>query len=231
MFFYLFYNSNLIQENEGKLIKIFTYGIILYVVLHLLINSILSNNIFIGYYFWLIFIVDCVSVSSIIITESNGELLINNIRNTENTTDTTLNTDTIYNKEPEQNIDESHINLKKKEVISKKTTSTEIIDENNDIEFANFIKDLNKSDNNNNNNSSNNNSNNYSNNYSNNLETMIRDREMNMNTPNTDNHNKQDDAVMDEREILMKSLRNNLETNKQESDIDIDLNDFDELIK
>ena len=74
MFFYLFYNSNLIPENESKLIKIFTYGIILYVVLHLLINSIFQK-ICIGYYFWLIFIVDCISVSSTIITESNGEII------------------------------------------------------------------------------------------------------------------------------------------------------------
>lgn len=79
MFLYLLYNSNLILDTENKLIKLIIYGIILYIILHIIINNIVSTNNYLGYYFWIIFILDCLIISSLIITESNGDLLINKI--------------------------------------------------------------------------------------------------------------------------------------------------------
>ena len=45
MFFYLLYNSNIINDIDNKLIKLIIYGIILYIILHILINNTASKII------------------------------------------------------------------------------------------------------------------------------------------------------------------------------------------
>ena len=79
MFFYLLHNSNLINNDENKLIKLLIYSIVLYIVLHLIVNGIFYRFTFLGYYFWIIFILDCLSLGSILIRENNGEIVVNNI--------------------------------------------------------------------------------------------------------------------------------------------------------
>ena len=40
MFFYLLHNSNLIEEGENKIVQLIIYSILLYIILHLITNSV-----------------------------------------------------------------------------------------------------------------------------------------------------------------------------------------------
>ena len=161
------------------------------------------------------------------------KLLVNNIKNinnSNNNNNNNNNSNTNNDSNVKKKVSESLVDLEKKNNTEKKYLSKKIIDENNDKEFENFIKELNNSDNNTNNNINNNINGNNSirdnNQQSNNLENMIFERQNSVQKPE-ENKNE----IIDERERMMESLRNDMNSNKQESDIDIDLNEFDELIK
>ena len=68
MFFYLLYNSTLIQkelDNKTKFIKIFLYGGISYIILHATLFIGGKDAILHSFksYFWLFFILDCITIS------------------------------------------------------------------------------------------------------------------------------------------------------------------------
>ena len=199
MFFYLLYNSNLITEYENKIIKIIIYGIILYIVSHILINNMTSSN-YLGYYFWIIFILDCISISSLVITETNGGLLINNIKNINKQMENIIKQ---KNKIKEITRIETNLNNETNPINNK------VLD--NEQEFNKFMKELNLAD--------------------------------------SIEHNKVNDKnvldkpgpikPMDERERIRESLKPNIKSIGEEkhidinidSDIEIDINDFDDFIK
>lgn len=66
MFFYLFYNSSIINTNskQQKNISTLIYGSIIYIILHAILFF-KNNNDFIKNfqrYFWILFVLDCISV-------------------------------------------------------------------------------------------------------------------------------------------------------------------------
>ena len=209
MFFYLLYNSNLINEYENKLNKLIIYGIVLYIVLHILINN-MSSKTYLGYYFWIIFILDCLSISSLVITESNGNLLINNIKNINQKMD---------------NIIKEKNKIKPFEKNLNKETDTD----NNDNDDNN---DNNENDNDDNNDTDNNININNENEFNRFIEEL--------NRVDTIDKSSDDNKILDEintqrdeREIIMDSLkRDNTKADiKMDSDIEIDINDFDDFIQ
>ena len=138
MFLYLLHNSNLIEDGENKIVQLIIYGILLYIILHLITNSVFKSVPIFGYYFWVIFILDSISLSSILVRESNGQILVNNINNIKIPT--------------EQNREEIIKNTKNLEELLKETNNikemvnnpvTDGIDSN---EFNKFIEELNNSD-------------------------------------------------------------------------------------
>tara|TARA_B110000238_G_scaffold143979_1_gene155325 strand:- start:684 stop:1283 length:600 start_codon:yes stop_codon:yes gene_type:complete len=199
MFFYLLYNSNLITEYENKIIKIIIYGIILYIVSHILINNMTSSN-YLGYYFWIIFILDCISISSLVITETNGGLLINNIKNINKQMENIIKQ---KNKIKEITRIETNLNNETNPINNK------VLD--NEQEFNKFMKELNLAD------------------------------SIEHNKVNDKNVLDKPDPIkpMDERERIRESLKPNIKSIGEEkhidinidSDIEIDINDFDDFIK
>lgn len=82
MFFYLFYNSSIINTNtkQQKNISTLIYGSIIYIILHAILFF-KNNNDFIKNfqrYFWILFILDCISVLFTHIT-NNDTIFINKI--------------------------------------------------------------------------------------------------------------------------------------------------------
>lgn len=74
MFFYLLHNSTLIKNK--KPLHILISGSLIYIILHAILytsdNSFFSN---LRKYFWVIFLLDCVSISFMYIVTDNGSLL------------------------------------------------------------------------------------------------------------------------------------------------------------
>jgi len=232
MFFYLLHNSNLINNDENKLIKLLIYSIVLYIVLHLIVNGIFYRFTFLGYYFWIIFILDCLSLGSILIRENNGEILVNNIN--------TIRSQKKQNASPpvEDEIERTTHNLEEllketNEIKKMVSPQQETVVDNE--EFNRFIEDLNNSDIEQNVTKPIQSFNTSSRNELQSPDTKSHKDEMNEligTLQNTDNR----DPPKDERERIMESLQNNINTSLDsvsniDSDIDIDISDFDKLIE
>jgi len=110
----------------------------LYIILHLITNSVFKSLPILGYYFWVIFILDSISLSSILIRENNGQILVNNINNIKIPTEQTRNEIIKNTHNLEELLKETnHI----KEMVNNPVTDG--IDSN---EFNKFIEELNNSD-------------------------------------------------------------------------------------
>lgn len=74
MFFYLLYNSTLVKNK--KPLNILISGSLIYIILHAILYT-SDNSLFriLRTYFWVIFILDCVSISFTYIVIDNGTLL------------------------------------------------------------------------------------------------------------------------------------------------------------
>ena len=81
MFFYLLHNSTLIKKQNGidKHISTMIYGSLIYILLHALLYASMDNKFFVSLrkYFWIIFVLDCISVSFTYIVNENGKVLFN----------------------------------------------------------------------------------------------------------------------------------------------------------
>ena len=251
MFFYLLYNSNTITNDENKLIKLVIYSIVLYIVLHLIVNGILYRFSFLGYYFWIIFILDCLSLCSILARENNGEIVVNTINNISPRKDNPLDvTDEI--ERTTHNLEEL---LKETNDIKKmvKRPVQPVIDSK---EFDRFIEELNNSDIEQK--QKQNSINGFNSSSRNELQSpdpkSYKDEidKLMGSLQNTDNREPPKDEInklmgslqntdnrephKDERERLMESLQNNINSKTNDdvtnidSDIDIDISDFDKLI-
>jgi hypothetical protein len=79
MFFYLLHNSTLIKKQNGidKHISTMIYGCLIYILLHALLYASMDNKFFVSLrkYFWIIFVLDCISVSFTYIVNENGKVL------------------------------------------------------------------------------------------------------------------------------------------------------------
>jgi hypothetical protein len=214
MFFYLLYYSNLISNDENKLIKLLIYSIVLYIILHLIVNGIFYRFTFLGYYFWIIFILDCLSLGSILIRENNGEIVVNNI-NTIRTRKKQENT-----RPAEDEIERTTHNLEEllnetNEIKKMVNPQPETVVDNE--EFNRFIEDLNNSD----------------------IEKTETNKSIqSFNTSSRTEIPKPTNIgnLEDDREKIMESLQNNISTplnsvSQIDSDIDIDISDFDKLIE
>jgi hypothetical protein len=73
MFFYLLRNSSLLKDekDENKNIKIMIYGCLSYIICHGIILSAISD---LQSYFWLILILDCLTMYLIYTTSKNGDV-------------------------------------------------------------------------------------------------------------------------------------------------------------
>jgi hypothetical protein len=73
MFFYLLRNSSFLKEdiNENKNIKIMIYGSLSYIICHAIILSAIPD---IQSYFWLVLILDCLTMYLIYTTSKNGDV-------------------------------------------------------------------------------------------------------------------------------------------------------------
>lgn len=62
MFYYLIYNSSYIKKKENKDKSLYTliYGSIVYIILHALLSFTFKSDVI--KYFWIIFLIDCVSI-------------------------------------------------------------------------------------------------------------------------------------------------------------------------
>ena len=138
MFLYLLHNSNLIEDGENKIVQLIIYGILLYIILHLITNSVFKSVPIFGYYFWIIFILDSISLSSILVRESNGQILVNNINNIKIPT-TQSREEIIKNTQNLEELLKETNNIK--EMVNNPVTHG--IDSN---EFNKFIEELNNSD-------------------------------------------------------------------------------------
>lgn len=138
MFLYLLHNSNLIEEGENKIVQLIIYSILLYIILHLITNSVFKSVPIFGYYFWVIFILDSISLSSILIRENNGQILTNNINNIK--IPTNLNREEI--RKNTQNLE----NLLEETKHIKEMVNNPVTDGFDSNEFNKFIEELNNSD-------------------------------------------------------------------------------------
>lgn len=79
MFFYLLHNSSLIKKQTSidKHISTMIYGSLIYILLHALLYTSMDNKFFVSLrkYFWIIFVLDCISVSFTYIVNDNGKIL------------------------------------------------------------------------------------------------------------------------------------------------------------
>ena len=79
MLFYLLHNSTLIKKQNGldKHISTMIYGSLIYILLHALLYASMDNKFFVSLrkYFWIIFVLDCISVSFTYIVNENGKVL------------------------------------------------------------------------------------------------------------------------------------------------------------
>tara|TARA_B100000787_G_scaffold138742_1_gene107632 strand:- start:230 stop:1075 length:846 start_codon:yes stop_codon:yes gene_type:complete len=143
MFLYLLHNSNLIEDDENKVVKLVIYSILLYIILHLITNSVFKGFPILGYYFWIIFILDSLSLVSILIRENNGQLLINNINNNE-----THPTNETKRQEITQNTQTLEHLLKETQQIKEMVNepSGQEAPALESAEFEKFIEDLNNTD-------------------------------------------------------------------------------------
>lgn len=233
MFFYLLYNSNTINNDENKLIKLLIYSIVLYIILHLIVNGILYRFSFLGYYFWIIFILDCLSLGSILVRENNGEIVVNNINNLR--PQKKQNNPPAFKDEIERTTHNLEELLKETNEIKKmvKLPAKQVIDSK---DFDRFIEELNNSD----------------------IEQKQKQNSINgfnsssrneLPKPDNISHTDEIDKLMgslqnndkreppkDERDRIMESLQNNMNSTTDsvsqiDSDIDIDISDFDKLIE
>jgi hypothetical protein len=79
MFYHLFYNSNYIIDNDdinNKMIKVLIYGTVLYIITHGFINNLFHDSS-LTYYFWLIFLLDIMSIGFSYTINNNGNIKIN----------------------------------------------------------------------------------------------------------------------------------------------------------
>ena len=237
MFFYLLYNSNIINEDENKLIKLVIYSIVLYIILHIIVNSILCRFPFLGYYFWIIFVLDCLCLGSILVRENNGDILVNDINHIKST-----------EKQEKQIAIEDEIertthNLEEllketKDIKNMVKQPEKQLDLGNSKEFDRFIEELNNTD----------------------IEQKEKQTSIHgFNSSSRDeipkqgkiSHEDEIDKLMgslqntdtkdhpkDERERIMESLQNNINSKQNDDvtidsdiDIDIDISEFDKLIE
>ena len=86
MFFHLFFNSNYILSDDNdinsKLIKVIMYGSVLYIITHGFINTSFKDTIF-KYYYWIILLLDLMSIGFIYIVNNNGNTIFNMSQNQE----------------------------------------------------------------------------------------------------------------------------------------------------
>ena len=109
MFYHLFYNSNYIIDNDdinNKMIKVLIYGTVLYIITHGFINNLFQEST-LTYYFWIIFLLDIMSLGFSYTINNNGNTKINISENFDN--------NSIIKVKEEQNIpiimEENEINI------------------------------------------------------------------------------------------------------------------------
>ena len=254
MFFYLLYNSNIITDDENKLIKLVIYSIVLYIILHLIVNSILYSFPFLGYYFWIIFVLDCLCLSSILVRENNGDILVNDINHIK-PTEKQENQIAI-----EDEIERTTHNLEEllketKDIKHMAKQPEKQLDLENSKEFDRFIEELNNTDIEQKekqtsihgfNSSSRDEKHNTGISHKDEIDKLMGSLQ---NTDTKDHSKDERERIMeslqntdtkdhpkDERERIMESLQNNINSKQNDdvtidSDIDIDISDFDKLIE
>lgn len=130
MFFYLLHNSTLIKKQKGidKHISTMIYGSLIYILLHALLYASIDNKFFISLrkYFWIIFVLDCISVSFTYIVNENGKILFDRTLNFPETPK--------LNQHPKNNIIPNNEIAKKKLSDSKPAIESEVIPEKKSVE-------------------------------------------------------------------------------------------------
>lgn len=159
MFFYLLHNSSLIKKQNGidKHISTMIYGSLIYILLHALLYASMDNKFFVSLrkYFWIIFVLDCISVSFTYIVNENGKILFDqklnfpeptvklpNIPNKIKNNDGKSQELKIIDKKTEQKLDNDNQNENENEKPNDKTIKEDKKEKTEKLKKSTSIRDL-----------------------------------------------------------------------------------------
>lgn len=249
MFYHLFYNSNYIIDNDdinNKMIKVIIYGTVLYIITHGFINNLFQESS-LTYYFWIIFLLDIMSLGFSYTINNNGNTKINISEN--------LDTNSIIKVKEEQHIPiileepelepelelESELELEQPKNIElpkevNKSKEKNYIDnkykltDNNLNEFTEFMKNIEPKDSKESVKTKDSNIINFNTKINKNTIKSIDDRDAIENLRNIDLFKNSDNVKNHIENQTIKNV-NNINSSKTDSEIDFDLENFNNLIE
>lgn len=258
MFYHLFYNSNYIIDNDdinNKMIKVIIYGTVLYIITHGFINNLFQDSS-LTYYFWIIFLLDIMSLGFSYTINNNGNTKINISENFNNNDIIKVKEDQhipIILEEQESNIStiqETPLVIEQSSIPSPPSTSTILevpkevnkpieknyvdnkykLTDTNINEFTEFMKTIEPKDSKDSVETKDSNIMNFNTQINKNTIKPIDDREAIDNLRKIDLFKKSDNVKNHIENQTIKNV-NNINSSKTDSDIDYDLENFNSLIE